>query len=58
MRNKLHSGPPATLKGEVAKTNVALNTLFFYIYYLLLSSAKIPIHLEHRNTSRSTLVHS
>ena len=56
MRNKLHSGPPATLKGEVAKTNVALNTLF--LYYLLLSSAKIPIHLEHRNTSRSTLVHS
>ena len=33
MRNKLHSGPPATLKGEVAKTNVALNTLFLYIIY-------------------------
>ena len=31
MRNKLHSGPPATLKGEVAKTNVALNTLFYIL---------------------------
>ena len=46
MRNKLHSGPPATLKGEVAKTNVALNTLFF-IYIIYYSPAqKFPYILN------------